>query len=292
MVLPPTVLGFYLLIVLGPSGPGGWIASLWGARTLAFTFTGLVIASILSSMPFVVQPIRNAFAALGDRPLEVAGDLARFADARLLDRRAAAREPRPAHRRGARLCPYGRRVRRHPDDRRQHSRPHPRHVDRDLRLRRDDAMARGEHSRRRHGRLRLRGDPLDDAARKALRARPAHERARTAIRAAVQGNPRQVHARRRLHRAGGGRDRPVRPVGLRQDRGAALHRGPAALPGRRLARSTATSGKIAKACSCRRIGARSAMSSRKRACFRTFRCGKICCSARRATATAKARDRL
>jgi molybdate transport system permease protein len=75
MVLPPTVLGFYLLIVLGPSGPGGWIAGLWGARTLAFTFTGLVIASILSSMPFVVQPIRNAFAALGDRPLEAAATL-------------------------------------------------------------------------------------------------------------------------------------------------------------------------------------------------------------------------
>jgi molybdate transport system permease protein len=75
MVLPPTVLGFYLLIALGPSGPGGWIASLWGARTLAFTFTGLVIASILSSMPFVVHPIRNAFAALGDRPLEAAATL-------------------------------------------------------------------------------------------------------------------------------------------------------------------------------------------------------------------------
>jgi molybdate transport system permease protein len=68
MVLPPTVLGFYLLIVLGPDGPGGAIASLWGARTLAFTFTGLVIGSIISSLPFVVQPIRNAFAAVGDRP--------------------------------------------------------------------------------------------------------------------------------------------------------------------------------------------------------------------------------
>ena len=96
MVLPPTVLGFYLLIALGPDGPGGAIASLWGARTLAFTFTGLVIGSIISSMPFVVQPIRNAFAAVGDRPLEVAATLARFAPPRLLDRRAAAREPRPA----------------------------------------------------------------------------------------------------------------------------------------------------------------------------------------------------
>ncbi len=75
MVLPPTVLGFYLLIALGPSGPGGAIASLWGARTLAFTFWGLVIGSIFASMPFVVQPIRNAFAAVGDRPLEVAATL-------------------------------------------------------------------------------------------------------------------------------------------------------------------------------------------------------------------------
>jgi molybdate transport system permease protein len=75
MVLPPTVLGFYLLVALGPDGPGGLIASLWGARTLAFTFTGLVIASIIASLPFVVQPIRNAFVAMGDRPLEVAATL-------------------------------------------------------------------------------------------------------------------------------------------------------------------------------------------------------------------------
>src|SRR5271166_6991722 len=75
MVLPPTVLGFYLLIALGPSGIGGVLAPLWGARTLAFTFTGLVIGSIIASMPFVVQPIRNAFAAIGDRPLEVAATL-------------------------------------------------------------------------------------------------------------------------------------------------------------------------------------------------------------------------
>jgi molybdate transport system permease protein len=75
LVLPPTVLGFYLLIALGPQGPGGWIASLWGARTLAFTFEGLVIGSVLYSMPFVVQPLRNAFEAIGDRPLEVAATL-------------------------------------------------------------------------------------------------------------------------------------------------------------------------------------------------------------------------
>jgi molybdate transport system permease protein len=75
LVLPPTVLGFYLLVVLGPQGPGGTLASLWGARTLAFSFTGLVIGSVLFSLPFVVQPIRNAFEAMGDRPLEVAATL-------------------------------------------------------------------------------------------------------------------------------------------------------------------------------------------------------------------------
>ncbi|MEZ5889601.1 MAG: molybdate ABC transporter permease subunit [Xanthobacteraceae bacterium] len=75
LVLPPTVLGFYLLLMLGPNGPGGLIAGLWGARTLAFTFEGLVIGSVFYSMPFVIQPIRNAFAAIGDRPLEVAATL-------------------------------------------------------------------------------------------------------------------------------------------------------------------------------------------------------------------------
>ena len=75
LVLPPTVLGFYLLVILGPSGPGGALASLWSARTLAFTFEGLVIGSVAYSMPFVVQPIRNAFEAMGDRPLEVAATL-------------------------------------------------------------------------------------------------------------------------------------------------------------------------------------------------------------------------
>lgn len=75
LVLPPTVLGFYLLVALGPSGPGGALAGLWGARTLAFTFEGLVIGSVVYSLPFVVQPIRNAFEAMGDRPLEVAATL-------------------------------------------------------------------------------------------------------------------------------------------------------------------------------------------------------------------------
>ncbi len=75
LVLPPTVLGFYLLLALGPYGPGGWIGSIVGLRSLAFTFEGLVIGSVVYSMPFVVQPIRNAFEAFGDRPLEVAATL-------------------------------------------------------------------------------------------------------------------------------------------------------------------------------------------------------------------------
>lgn len=75
LVLPPTVLGFYLLIAFGPSGPGGWLAGLWGARTLAFSFEGLVIGSVIYSLPFMVQPLRNAFEAMGEEPLEVAATL-------------------------------------------------------------------------------------------------------------------------------------------------------------------------------------------------------------------------
>ena len=75
LVLPPTVLGFYLLMALGPNGPGGWLARLIGGRSLAFTFTGLVIGSVVYSLPFVVQPIRNAFEAFGSRPMEVAATL-------------------------------------------------------------------------------------------------------------------------------------------------------------------------------------------------------------------------
>ena len=75
LVLPPTVLGFYLLIALGPNGPGGWIAGLWGGRTLAFSFTGLVIGSFFYSLPFMVQPLRNAFGAIGEDALEVASSL-------------------------------------------------------------------------------------------------------------------------------------------------------------------------------------------------------------------------
>jgi molybdate transport system permease protein len=75
LVLPPTVLGFYLLLVLGPHGPIGGVMEMLGGRPLAFTFTGLVIGSVFYSMPFVVQPLQNAFAAMGRRPMEVAATL-------------------------------------------------------------------------------------------------------------------------------------------------------------------------------------------------------------------------
>jgi molybdate transport system permease protein len=75
LVLPPTVLGFYLLLVLGPHGPVGGLMEAAGGGPLAFTFTGLVIGSIIYSMPFVVQPLQDAFSAVGRRPLEVAATL-------------------------------------------------------------------------------------------------------------------------------------------------------------------------------------------------------------------------
>ena len=75
LVLPPTVLGFYLLVALGPHGPVGGLMEALGGRPLAFTFTGLVIGSVVYSMPFVVQPLQDAFAAVGRRPLEVASTL-------------------------------------------------------------------------------------------------------------------------------------------------------------------------------------------------------------------------
>jgi molybdate transport system permease protein len=75
LVLPPTVLGFYLLLALGPSGPVGRLMESLGGQPLAFTFTGLVIGSVIYSMPFVVQPLQGAFHAVGRRPLEVAATL-------------------------------------------------------------------------------------------------------------------------------------------------------------------------------------------------------------------------
>jgi len=75
LVLPATVLGFYVLVALGPESPLMALLHPFGVRTLAFTFTGLVIGSVIYSLPFAVQPIRNAFEAIGPRPMEVAATL-------------------------------------------------------------------------------------------------------------------------------------------------------------------------------------------------------------------------
>jgi len=75
IVLPPTVLGFYLLVVMGPQGVVGQFTQWAGIGLLPFTFWGLVVASVFYSMPFVVQPIQNAFEAIGEGPLEAAATL-------------------------------------------------------------------------------------------------------------------------------------------------------------------------------------------------------------------------
>lgn len=75
IVLPPTVIGFYLLVTMGPEGPVGRLTQSLELGVLPFTFTGLVVASVFYSLPFVVQPIQNAFEAIGERPLEAAATL-------------------------------------------------------------------------------------------------------------------------------------------------------------------------------------------------------------------------
>lgn len=75
LVLPPTVIGFYLLVTLGPHGPVGQLTQSLGLGTLPFSFAGLVVGSLFYSLPFVVQPLQNAFEAIGTRPLEVAATL-------------------------------------------------------------------------------------------------------------------------------------------------------------------------------------------------------------------------
>ncbi|MEC5161937.1 molybdate transport system permease protein [Janthinobacterium sp. CG_23.3] len=75
LVLPPSVLGFYLLVTMGPNGPIGHLTQTLGIGLLPFTFPGLVIGSLVYSLPFVVQPLQNAFEAIGRRPLEVAATL-------------------------------------------------------------------------------------------------------------------------------------------------------------------------------------------------------------------------
>ena len=75
LILPPTVLGFYLLMTLGTNGPIGNFLESLGGSSIAFTFTGLVVGSVIYSLPFVVQPLQNSFSSIGKRPMEVAATL-------------------------------------------------------------------------------------------------------------------------------------------------------------------------------------------------------------------------
>jgi molybdate transport system permease protein len=75
LILPPSVLGFYLLLAMGPNGPVGHLTKTLGLGALPFTFWGLVVASVFYSLPFMVQPLQNTFESIGDRPLEVAATL-------------------------------------------------------------------------------------------------------------------------------------------------------------------------------------------------------------------------
>lgn len=75
LVLPPSVLGFYILVMMGPNGPVGQLTQSLGIGLLTFTFEGLVLGSVIYSLPFAVQPIQGAFEAIGPRPMEVAATL-------------------------------------------------------------------------------------------------------------------------------------------------------------------------------------------------------------------------
>ncbi len=75
LVLPPAVLGFYLLVLMGPQGPVGQLTQFLGLGLLPFTFAGLLVGSVIYSMPFVVQPLQQTFTAMGDRPMEAAATL-------------------------------------------------------------------------------------------------------------------------------------------------------------------------------------------------------------------------
>lgn len=133
-MLPQPVLGFYLLASLGPAGPGGLLAPLWGECTLAFTFAGLVVGSVLNGLPLVVQPIRNAFITMGDRPLEVAATLRASPSYAFF--KVALPLARPAFLTAAVawLCAYDRRIRGRTDDRRQRSRAYHSTLRRSVRL--------------------------------------------------------------------------------------------------------------------------------------------------------------
>ncbi len=159
LVLPPTVIGFYLLVSMGPNGFIGQLTQSLGLGTLPFTFAGLVVGSVFYSLPFVVQPLQNAFEAIGEKPLEAAATLR----ASPVDRFFSVVLPlaRPGFVTAAILgfAPYRRRVRRGADDRRQHPGENPRGLGADIRSRRSHGIRPGPLAGRRHGGVLLRRPP-------------------------------------------------------------------------------------------------------------------------------------
>ena len=176
LVLPPTVLGFYLLMALAPNGPGGLLAGLWGARTLAFSFEGLVIASVIYALPFGAADAQRV-RGLRRGPLEAAATLGASRPGETFVRVAVPlARPRLSHRRGAHLRAHRRRVRRRPDDRRQYPGRDAGALGRAFQLRRARALERGSHHRRGDGGLRFHRHHGDHADRPA--ARPGARRIR------------------------------------------------------------------------------------------------------------------
>ena len=135
LVLPPTVLGFYLLMAMGSRSPLGRWWMEWTGHPLAFTFEGLVIASVLYSLPFAVQPIAAAFAQVDPSLREASATLGASGSAHVRARHAAAVDRRRHRRPRPELRAHRRRVRRRPDGRRQPARHHAHGVDLDLRPR-------------------------------------------------------------------------------------------------------------------------------------------------------------
>ena len=140
LVLPPTVLGFYLLVALGPHGPGGWLAGLFGGALARLHLRGPRdrLGHLLAAVRRAADPQR--LRGLRRPPARGRGDAARLAAGCVLDGRRAAGAAGLSDRRGAGLRPYGRRVRRRADDRRQHPGRDQGALRRDLRLRRDAAL--------------------------------------------------------------------------------------------------------------------------------------------------------
>lgn len=150
LVLPPTVIGFYLLVLMGPNGMVGKLTQAAGIGLLPFTFAGLVVGSVIYSLPFVVQPLQNAFEAIGRRPLEAAATLRAGPWDTFFWWRCRSRG---GHRHGddSRLRAHRRRIRRRADDRRQHSGAHARGLRADFRSRRSPGIRAGALAGGRHG---------------------------------------------------------------------------------------------------------------------------------------------